>query len=84
MSAGDWLTLRELDQRQGLAKGTTFRSFRKLEPRLVEGRDYRVLHASRDAGEITALRQGGRIYPSSVNVVLLSAALAARIASGRG
>ena len=78
-AAPGWLTLRELDERKGLPKGATFRRFRDAEPRLAEGRDYRVLHARQNADEIAALRAADRIYRTSVNVVLLSPALARRL-----
>lgn len=82
--AGDWLTLRELDQRLGLPKGSAFRSFKKLEPDLAEGRDYRLLQARHDSAEIAALRGADRIYRSSVSVVLLTPALAQRLAEPSG
>ena len=74
-----WVTLRELDQRLHLAKGAAFRAFKRA--RLVEGRDFRVLDAGTDAGEIAQLRAAARIYPASVNVVLLSPSAAERIAT---
>jgi hypothetical protein len=84
VSDAGWLTLRELDERAGLPKGSTFRAFKKVAATLVEGRDFRVLDARRDAAEIEPLRQSGRIYRSSVNVILIAAAAAPRIvASGR-
>lgn len=77
--AADWLTFRELDARGGAPKGTSFRAFKDFEPALAEGRDYRVLRAATDAAEIDRLRQAGRIYPLSRNIVLLSPPLAERL-----
>lgn len=72
-------TFRELDIELGLSKGSSFRAFKQAAPALIEGRDFRVLHANTDAEAIHTLRSAGRIYGSSVNVVLLSAAAAARL-----
>jgi hypothetical protein len=80
----DWLTLREIDERDGAPKGTAFRSFKRIEPGLAEGRDYRLLQAARDAAEIAALRKAERIYRASVNVVLLSPATAERVGKSAG
>jgi hypothetical protein len=73
----DWVSLRELDERLGLAKGSAFRAFKRAG--LAEGPDFRVLDATRDAAEIARLRAAGRIWRASVNVVLLSRAAAARL-----
>jgi hypothetical protein len=75
----DWVSLRELDERLGLAKGAAFRAFKRAG--LTEGRDFRVLDATRDAAEIAQLRARDRIWRSSVNVVLLSPRAAARVAA---
>jgi hypothetical protein len=70
-----WLTLRELDQAQGAAKGAAFRAFKALESQLSAPRDFRLLDAARDAVEIAAL--GSRRYRSSRNVLLFSPETAA-------
>ena len=77
--APDWVTLRELDERVRRPKGAAFRAFKHAA--LVEGRDFRVLDARADAREIAQLRAAARIYPASVNVVLLSAPAAERLAA---
>ncbi|MEW6167862.1 MAG: hypothetical protein AB1651_09225 [Pseudomonadota bacterium] len=74
-----WTTLRELDAAHGAAKGTAFRSFKRLEAELAEGRDYVVLHQLHDRMAIDALRRQQRIYPGSLNVVLLGRGAAQRI-----
>jgi AcrR family transcriptional regulator len=74
-----WQTLREIDAAAGTAKGTAFRRFRDLERELQAGVDYRVLHHAEDRETIASLRNSGRIYAGSVNVVLIAEALAQRI-----
>ncbi|MDP3858116.1 MAG: hypothetical protein Q8Q73_10210 [Stagnimonas sp.] len=77
----DWLSLRELDARAARPKGEAFRAFRRLEAGWQQGLDYRLLRTD-DAGaaaEIADLRAQGRIYPSSVSVLLLSPARSAQL-----
>ncbi len=50
-----WLSLRELDAEQGLAKGTAFRAFKRLLPDLAEERDFVVLDHQRH-GALAAAR----------------------------
>lgn len=78
---GDWLSLREIDNAAGAAKGAAFRAFKVLEGTFDEGRDYAVLHADRDREAISQLRVRERIYASSINVLLLSPDAAARVAA---
>jgi hypothetical protein len=73
------VTLRELDERLGRPKGTAFRAFKRAG--LVEGRDFRVLTPGADAAAIAQLRAAGRIYAVSVNVILLTADAAERLAA---
>jgi hypothetical protein len=75
----DWVGLREIDRRAGTGKGTAFRAFKALAPNLIEGTDYRVLDPHRDREVIDTLRHAGRIYASSVRVVLLAPAAALRL-----
>lgn len=72
-------SFRELDGLAGTPKGSAFRCFKAIAPELAEHRDYRLLRPDTDAAEIARLRQDGRIYASSVNVVLLAPATAERI-----
>lgn len=74
-----WQTLREIDAAADTAKGTAFRRFRELEAQLQSGRDYRVLHHADDREAISALRNSGRIYAGSVNVVLIGETIARQI-----
>ena len=67
-----WPSLREVDEPLTLPKGSAFRAFKKLLPELREGSDFRVLSPAEHGSEIRALREAGRIYNNSVNVVLLA------------
>ncbi len=66
-------SLKELDESLGRRKGYAFRLFKTRLGELQEGRDFRVLEHGRDQSEIQALKTAARIYPQSINVVLLSA-----------
>ena len=55
-----------------MPKGSAFRAFKRALPQLQESRDFIRLDAARDQVEIEKLRATGRIYSSSVHVVLLS------------
>lgn len=68
----DWHSLREVDVAWGRPKGSAFRAFRLREAALSEGEDYLVLHHQQDRQAINVLKQQGRLYLSSVNVILLS------------
>jgi len=72
-------TFRELDQALGVAKGLSFRTFKQLEPNLNEGRDFHLLRADEDVEILADLRDQERIYPASINVVLLEPAAVQRI-----
>ncbi len=68
----DALTMREIDERMRMPKGSAFRAFKRIEASLREGRDYHLLRAVEDAAAIAPLRAGQRIYAGSVNVILLA------------
>jgi hypothetical protein len=72
-------SFREIDAALGLPKGSSFRAFRRMESELVEGRDFVLLHRQRHAPLIEGLREQGRIYPGSINVVLVGDPLRQRI-----
>lgn len=72
-------TFRELDEAAARPKGSAFRAFKRIEPQLREGVDFRLLRASADDTEIEVLRHGQRVYPNSVNIVLLGDAVARRL-----
>jgi hypothetical protein len=77
----DWLSLRELDERAARSKGEAFRAFRRLEAGWQQDLDYRLLRVDDAcvAAEIASLRAAGRIYPSSISVVLLAPARATQL-----
>lgn len=77
----DWLSLREIDQAAGAVKGSAFRAFKAIEAQLDEGLDYRILDAIDDRADVAKLRAAGRVYDSSVRILLLSPATAARVAA---
>lgn len=65
-------SLKELDSAWTVRKGAAFRSFKRMLPDLVEGRDFIYMNAERDHAEIEHLRASQRIYASSINVVMLT------------
>ena len=71
MSA-DGYTLREVDERFGRPKGSAFRAFKRQRASLREHVDFIVLPADAAGADIERLRAAGRIYRSSVNVVILT------------
>jgi hypothetical protein len=75
----DWRTLREIDEQLGLSKGSAFRVFKRIKSSLIEGLDFQVLQHERDQQVIEDLRGQGRIYGSSINIVLLSAGACERL-----
>jgi hypothetical protein len=74
-----WITLRECDEAEAAVKGSAFRAFRRIEHAWSEPRDFRVLHHDVDRAEIDALREQQRIYASTVNLLLLSPAVATAV-----
>jgi hypothetical protein len=68
------LSFRQIDQLNQLAKGTTFKLFKAGRQELVEGCDYFYLPASSHSKRIEALKSAGQIYPTTVNLVLLTRA----------
>ena len=68
----DAYTLREIDTRLGRPKGSAFRAFKRQREALRENVDFTVLPAHRAKAEIERLRATGRIYRSSINVIILS------------
>lgn len=74
-----WATLHEIDRAAGAAKGAAFRAFKRSLAQWREGPDYVVLDATRHRAQIDALRAQGRVYASSVNIVMVAPALAASL-----
>lgn len=77
-------TLAELDRIGGLAKGSAFRAFKRLEAELLEGKDFTLLTAASDAAGIKKLKAEGRVYASSIIVVLLAPDAAQKILAAMG
>ena len=65
-------TLREVDVRLGHPKGSAFRAFKRRREALRENVDFTLLPARAARAEIERLRAAGRIYRSSINVVILT------------
>lgn len=78
----DTLSLRQLDERNQVPKGTTFRRFKACRAGLVEGRDFFRLDAGEHSALLASLREAGLIYPSSVHVVLLTESGYRRLTEG--
>ncbi len=68
----DTLSLRQVDEFNGVRKGTAFRHFKARRAELSEDRDYFYLDAVQHAGFIGQLREQGRIYASTRHLVLLT------------
>lgn len=73
------LTFRELDRAAGREKGAAFRCFKRLDPAPAEGEDFYLLRPETDSELLDSLRGAGRIYPSSINVVLMEPETAERV-----
>lgn len=67
-----WRTFKEIDEELQQAKGTAFRQFKRAQTMLQQDVDYVVLAPDQHRAAIEILRSTGRIYASSINVVLLS------------
>jgi len=68
------LSFKEIDALHHCPKGTAFRAFKRLGARLTEGEHFYYLDAQHCSADIDALRQAGRIYASTINAVLVTAA----------
>lgn len=75
----EWTSFKELDQALQLAKGESFKRFKAVEKGLIEGRDFLWLSATDDGEAIAQLKQQERVYSTSINVVLLSAATVSKL-----
>lgn len=74
------MTFRTLDRVLGAPKGTAFRAFKSNLDALVEGEDHLRLESGTEDAPIAELKAAGRVYPSSVHVVLLRRAAVERMA----
>lgn len=64
------LSLREIDRHNQVAKGTSFRAFKRVEPRLTEGVDFVLVDPNSPKGQ--ALLANGKAYPSSRVIILVT------------
>lgn len=72
-------SFRELDVLYQQDKGWAFKRFKGLHKTLIEGEDFVWFHQLNDAETINALREQGRIYVSTANLVMLSASGVSKI-----
>lgn len=68
----DTLSFRQIDELNGVAKGTSFKLFKKHLAALTEGKDYFHVCGATHPLLLAQLKKAGRVYASSVNLVLLS------------
>ncbi|WP_304640471.1 hypothetical protein [Pseudomonas sp.] len=66
------LSLRQLDELNGVPKGTSFRAFKAHQAQLVEGVDYFYLDAGQQGALIDQLKLEGRVYLGSRHVLLMT------------
>ncbi|MDX1589270.1 MAG: ORF6N domain-containing protein [Oleiphilaceae bacterium] len=75
----DTLSFRQIDEMNGLTKGTTFRLFKRCLDQLVEGEDYFYLPDETHGEMIGALKESGQIYQRTTHLVLITASGYARL-----
>lgn len=80
MSDASWSTLLDIDRLARKPKGSAFRGFKRLLPTLREGPDFVVLDTAAPSPLLAELSAAGRVYRSSLRVVLLAPEAARRIA----
>lgn len=66
------LSFKQLDELNGVEKGTAFRAFKRRRGQLVEQVDFFYLDAAEHAGFIESLKAAGLIYRSTNHLVLFS------------
>ncbi|TAM09599.1 MAG: hypothetical protein EPN72_02065 [Nevskiaceae bacterium] len=79
MTDASWSTLLDIDRAARMPKGSAFRGFKRLLPTLQEGTDFVVLDAVDPAPLMAELSAAGRVYRSSLRIVLLAPETARRI-----
>ncbi len=68
----DTLSLRQLDELNGVEKGTSFRAFKACRNALVEGIDYFHLSAQDHESFINELKAAGHVYGTTVHLLLFT------------
>lgn len=66
------LSFKQLDELNGVQKGTAFRAFKRRRDQLVEQTDYFYLPGTDHEAFIESLKGAGQIYRSTTNLVLLT------------
>ncbi|SDU29354.1 hypothetical protein [Halopseudomonas salegens] len=66
------LSFRQIDDMNGLAKGTAFRLFKRCRDQLEEGRDYYYLPDASHGDFIESLKVAGSIYLTTRHLVLVT------------
>ncbi|QIB51746.1 ORF6N domain-containing protein [Pseudomonas sp. OIL-1] len=66
------LSFKQLDELNGVEKGTAFRAFKRRREQLVEQIDFFYLNAAEHAAFIESLKASGQIYRSTNHLVLFS------------
>ena len=66
------LSLRQLDELNGVVKGTSFKAFKRCEAQLKPGEDYFYLAADEHKALIDELKSTGVIYATTVHLLLLT------------
>ncbi|MEQ6342603.1 MAG: ORF6N domain-containing protein [Gammaproteobacteria bacterium] len=65
-------TFKQIDEMLSRPKGTAFRAFKRMQHRFIEGEHFYCVDARVDADAVAELRQAGKIYISTVNVVFIT------------
>jgi hypothetical protein len=71
-SNAETLSFRQIDEMNGLNKGTTFRLFKQCQEALVEGIDYFYLPEESHETFIRSLKASAQIYQSTTHLVLFT------------
>lgn len=75
------LSFRQVDELNGLPKGTSFRLFKRAGDLLQEGSDFHYLPATQYEEKLHALKRSGQIYETTRHLVLLTRSGYARLQS---
>lgn len=76
-------TFKEIDEMLKQPKGAAFRLFKRAQRYLREGEHFFCVDERVDAEAVAQLRRMGRIYASTVNVVLIDGAGLQLLCDGR-
>lgn len=66
------LSFKQLDELNGVQKGTAFRAFKRRRDQLVEQVDYFYLSGTEHEAFIESLKGAGLVYRSTTHLVLLT------------